>query len=84
MKEIESLSMHITGLRAGKRVLADFMDEYRKSVLRIIDEQPTAYDVDAVVEELKEISKTYCEEYKQREGSLYLQDAVEIVRKGGV
>lgn len=50
----------------------------------MVKNQPTAYDVDAVVDELKEISKTYCEEYKQREGSLYLQDAVEIVRKGGV
>ena len=46
--------------------------------------QQTAYNVDAVVEELKECSEIYCEEYKQREGSLYLQDVVEIVRKGGV
>lgn len=40
-EEIESLSMTITGLRAGKGVLAEFMKQYRDSVLRIIDEQPT-------------------------------------------
>lgn len=40
-KEIESLSMTVTGLRAGKGVLAEFMRQYRDSVLRIIDEQPT-------------------------------------------
>lgn len=44
IKEIESLSVHITGVRIGKGVLADSMKEYKKSVLRIIDEQPTASD----------------------------------------
>lgn len=53
MKEIESLSMRIIGLRAGKGALVEVMNEYKKSVLRIIDEQPTAYDVDAVVKELE-------------------------------
>ena len=38
-------------------------------VMNIISEQPTAYDVDAVVAELKEISEIYCKEYNQREGS---------------
>ncbi len=53
-------------------------------LMEYFDEQPTAYDVDKVAQELKEISAIYCEEYKQREGSLYLQDAIEKVRKGGV
>lgn len=44
-EEIESLSMTVTGLRAGKGVLGEFMKQYRDSVLRIIDEQPA---VDAV------------------------------------
>lgn len=43
----------------------------------------TAYDVENVCEQLKETSKIYCEEYHQREGSLYIQDVVEIVRYGG-
>ncbi len=44
---------------------------------------PTAYDLDKVVEQLEDISKVYCEEYHQQEGILWLQDAVEIVKRGG-
>lgn len=51
-EEIKSLEVKITGLRAGKGVLREYIKQYRESVLRIIDEQPTAYDVDAVVEQL--------------------------------
>ena len=46
--EIRSLSMLITGLRYGKGVLNEYMKQYRESVLRIVDEQPTA-DVVRVV-----------------------------------
>ena len=49
-----------------------------------IKEQPTAYDVDKVVKELEDSSKIYCEEYNQRDGNLYLLDAIEIVKQGGV
>lgn len=44
-EEICSLTMTITGLRCGKDVLNEFMKEYRRSVLRIVDDAPT---VDAV------------------------------------
>lgn len=44
-EELSTLATMITGLRAGKGVLREYMTEYRKSVLRIVDEQPT---VDAV------------------------------------
>lgn len=40
MEEIESFSMMITGIRSRKGLLADFMREYKKSILRIIDEYP--------------------------------------------
>ena len=40
--EIRSLSVLITGLRCGKGVLNEYMKQYRESVLRIVDEQPTA------------------------------------------
>lgn len=40
-EEISSLTMTINGLRSGKGVLREFMMEYRKSVLRIVDEAPT-------------------------------------------
>lgn len=54
------------------------------TVIALVEKYPTAYDVDKVVEQLKENSKIYCEEYHQREGSLYLQDVIEIVKQGGV
>jgi hypothetical protein len=53
MEEINSLTVTITGLRAGKGVLSQFAVEYKKSILKIIDEAPTAYDVDKVVEQLE-------------------------------
>ena len=40
--EIRSLSMSITGLQCGKGFLYEYMKQYRESVLRIVDEQPTA------------------------------------------
>ena len=54
IEEIESLTMQITGIRSGKGVLSECMKEYKKSILRIIEEQPTAYDVEKVVEQLEE------------------------------
>lgn len=44
MEEIGSLQMNITGLRAGKSVLQNYMEEYRKSVLKCIDDAPEVYD----------------------------------------
>ena len=65
-EEIESLTVHVTGLRAGKGVLSKFMDEYRKSVLRIIDEQPTTTESEIrakAIDEFAEkfIYKVHCE-----------------------
>ena len=54
------------------------------AVKDVINNMPTAYNVDNVVEELKDSSKIYCEEYNQRDGNLYLLDAIEIVEGGGV
>lgn len=47
-EELSSLSVRITGLRAGKGVLNEFMKQFRESVLRIVDEQPTVDAVEVV------------------------------------
>lgn len=47
-QEISGLSVTVTGIRAGKGVLAEFMKQYRDSVLRLIDEQPTVDAVEVV------------------------------------
>lgn len=40
-EEVESLQMQITGIRSGKRFILTCMDEYKKSILKIIDEAPS-------------------------------------------
>lgn len=40
LEEIQSFRCSITGLRAGKGVLARAADEYRKSIIQIIEDQP--------------------------------------------
>lgn len=42
-EEIESLRMTITGMRSGKTMTIQVLEEYKKSILRIIDEQPTVH-----------------------------------------
>lgn len=50
------------------------------SALEIIEEQPTAYDVDAVVTELK---KESYQEFCDSPQIVELNDAIEIVKAGG-
>ena len=81
IEEIKSLSIILN----GKQI---FSDDAKDTVLRIIKEQPTAYDIDKVVEELYEkrteilLSNDYeCEIIN------YCLDnfdkAIEIVKEGG-
>lgn len=85
-EEIESLRCTLTGLRAGKGVLARAADEYRKSILQIISDQPTAFDKEKVIEELKS-----AENYLYVNGIritnfkfIHSLTAIEIVEKGGI
>jgi len=48
-----------------------------------IESWNTRKPMERIVEQLEDISKVYCEEYHQQEGILWLQDAVEIVKRGG-
>ena len=41
LEEIKSLTVKVMGLRAGKGVLNEYAKQYRDTILRIIDEQPT-------------------------------------------
>lgn len=40
-EEIENLRIRFVGTRSGKTMVNQIMEEYKKSILRIIDEQPT-------------------------------------------
>ena len=54
---ISSLTIYISGLRAGKGVLDKFMKEYRWSVLKIIDQQATVDAVEVVHGRWNEINQ---------------------------
>lgn len=65
-------------------------------IMNVIDEQPTAYDVDVVVSELEKKIQTHTrcieyekkngmitEEFQQRKAVEVLKDAIKIVETGG-
>lgn len=88
IEEISSLRMYITGLRAGKGVLSKYMEEYRKSVIKCIEEAPTAYDVEAVCEELGKFTKSECTLHEcgirsEHCSVCMARKTIEIVRNGG-
>lgn len=93
MEEIESLTVHITGFRGGKSILSEMMEEYKKSVLKTINETPTAYNVDKVIAELEDLDgiefsvrfiPVNSEIVIPRENAIPREKTIEIVRKGGV
>lgn len=84
IEELKTLQVSVTGLRAGKGILAEYAKQYRESILRVIDEQPTAYDVEKVVQELNEESSMFHSMFGYSVCSIRLGKAKDIVRKGGV
>lgn len=64
-------------------IAGNYEQETAIMLIKAFADSKPAYDPEAVVAELEEISEIYCEEYHEKEGSLYLQDAIKIVRKGG-
>lgn len=67
LEEIQSFRCSITGLRAGKGILAHAADEYRKSILKIIEDQPVAFDKEKVIEEIKQYRDIAEAKYKEAE-----------------
>lgn len=78
-KEINSLYMSIVGVRAGKGVLLKFMEEYKKFVLKCIDDTPTAYDMEVVCEELEKLKNA---EVDMSDEEPELADAEDIYDEG--
>lgn len=90
LEEVQSFRCSITGLRYGKGVLAQAADEYRKSILQIVEDQPTAFDKEKVIEEMKKIGKRICvcvkcrEDCENCEHGVLMKTLIGIVEKGGV
>lgn len=63
---------------------SEFAEDTRQAGKMLINAQPTAYDVDKVVEELEEYSNA---DEAERHGTIpviELDDAIEIVKRGGI
>ena len=63
---------------------SEFAEDTRQAGKMLINAQPTAYDVDKVVEELVEYSNA---DEAERHGTIpviELDDAIEIVKRGGI
>lgn len=59
---------------------SDFAKDTRETAQNLIDEQPTAYDLDKVVERLKE--NNFSEDWTN--DVVYTEDAIKIVKSGGI
>lgn len=87
LEEIKSLSIVLN----GKQI---FSDDAKDTILRIINEQPTAYSVDKVVKELEELKMRYFltiantgdekSDFAYENVGNVLDKAIEIVKQGGV
>ncbi len=53
LEEVKSLTVTVMGLRAGKGILHEYAKQYRDTLLRVIDEQPTIEAVPVVHGEWK-------------------------------
>ncbi len=85
LEEINSFSMRITG--SANAMAITIMEETKKSIAKIVDEQPTAYDMDKVVERLrKELDDCTCEECDSYPDcdTCKAERAVKIVKSGGI
>ena len=85
LEEIKSLSIFLN----GKQI---FSDDAKDTVLRIINEQPTAFDADKVVSELEKNASRYTKKYLTPYGNngyrdvkaISVKKAIEIVKQGYV
>ena len=72
-------------LKDERRTLPMMSNWCEMLVSLLIDEQPTAYNIDRVIEQLEKVSFVDVDEEYADDGQrmLFLHDAIEIVKKGG-
>lgn len=92
LEEINNFSMRVTG--SANAMALVIMDETKKSIMRMVEEQPDVYDVDKVVERLEEMRLKREEQLRacvDNDMADYLRckmsaiaEAIEIVKSGGI
>lgn len=68
---------------AGMAIVNGYSAQKVNKMCELIDEQPTAYDVDKVVEQLKE-TKAYMLYENMNADVKWIDKAIEIVKAGGI
>jgi hypothetical protein len=63
---------------------SDFAKDTREVAQKLIDEQPTAYDVDKVVKRLEDMKYVMMGNYGVRREVVSFDDLIEIVKSGGI
>ncbi len=84
LEEINNFSMRITG--SANTLAITIMEETKKSISKVIDEQPTAYDVDKVVDQIRTsgTDEDGIVLYVDRKPIIAKELAVKIVKSGGI
>lgn len=79
LEELKEFKMSITGSKNAMALMV--MDETKRSIMRIVAEQPTVYDKEKVVERLEELHKSIsCDNWYAAEK---VYEAIEIVKGNG-
>lgn len=81
LEELKDFRMTITGSANAMALVV--VDETKKSIMRIIDKQPTAYDVDKVIDVLNGAIEC-CRREHDDSGVWRFEQAIEIVKSGGI
>lgn len=86
----EKIKNHAKNVKSGSRYSDDIYELAHEHIVELVGMQPTAYDPDAVVEQLEEesdyepIDYDYCDVACTDEQHFIATDkAIEIVRRGG-
>lgn len=79
LKELKEFTMSITGSANAMALMV--MDETKRSIMRIIDAQPTVYDKEKVVEQLEELHESISSDDWYTAEKVY--EAIEIVKGNG-
>ena len=80
LEEINNFSMRVTG--SANAMALVIMDETKKSIMRMVEEQPAVYDVDKVVEQLEKAK--YEDELYPCNLAVEIEEAKSIVKSGGI
>lgn len=80
LEEINNFSMRITG--SANAMAITIMEETKKSIAKLIDEQSTAYNLDKVVEQLEKAK--YEDDLYPCNLAVEIEEAKSIVKSGGI